>query len=119
MNNVQIRSALSVLKYLISAPEKDKQFIIQNLTRQEIKNICRLTSEALSSDINRSASDKNEIRKSQRLITKLAKAKTPTQIKSVKKKIVRVGGGVLSTILLALLGGVVSGVANKLTTKKW
>jgi hypothetical protein len=113
MNNGQLRSALTILKYLLRAPESDKTYIFSRLSSEEIKAICKLASVALSKDIERRPKDRALIKKHKDVVLSLAKSRTPRDYKKARGTIKRVGGGLISSILLSLLGGVISSAIAK------
>jgi hypothetical protein len=113
MNNSQLRSALTILKYMLRAPEADKKFIFQGLSNEEIKAICKLASVALSRNIKRRPKDKALIAKHQDVVLSLARSRSPKDYKKARGTIKRVGGGIISSILLSLLGGVISSAILK------
>jgi hypothetical protein len=113
MNNSQLRSALTILKYLLRAPESDKTYIFSKLSTEEIKAICKLTSVALSKDIKRKPKDKAVIKQNKEVVLSLARSRTPGDYKKAKRTIKRVGGGLISSILLSLLGGIISSAIVK------
>jgi hypothetical protein len=113
MNNTQLRSALTILKYLLRAPESDKNFIFARLSTEEIKAICKLASVALSKDIKRKPKDKALIKQNKEVVLSLARSRTPRDYKKARATINRVGGGLISSILLSLLGGVISSAIAK------
>jgi hypothetical protein len=113
MNNSQLRSALTILKYLLRAPEHDKKYIFDRLTSDEIKAICKLTSVALARNIKRKPKDKANINKHKDIVLSLGKARTRKDYAKAHATIKRAGGGIISSILLSLLGGVISSAIAK------
>jgi hypothetical protein len=108
MNNGQLRSALTILKYLLRAPESDKAFIFGKLSDEEIKAICKLASVALSRNLKRSPKDKALIAKNKEVVLTLGRARTRQDYKKARTTIKRAGGGIISSILLSLLGGAIT-----------
>jgi hypothetical protein len=113
MNNSQLRSALTILKYMLCAPESEKKFIFQSLSDDEIKGICKLASVALSRNVKRKPKHKALIAKHRGVVLSLARSRTPKDYKKARGTIKRVGGGIISSILLSLLGGVISSAILK------
>jgi hypothetical protein len=109
MNNGQLRSALTILKYMLRAPENDKKFIFDGLSIDEIKAICKLTSVALSRKIKRRPKDKAVLTKHKDIVLTLGRARTRGDYAKAQTTIKRAGGGIITSILLSLLGGAISG----------
>jgi hypothetical protein len=108
MNNAQLRSALTILRYMLRAPESDKTFIFSRLSDDEIKAICKLTSVALSRNVKRRPQDKAIIAKHKDVVLSLGKSRTRKDYQKARGTIKRVGGGIITSILLSLLGGAIS-----------
>jgi hypothetical protein len=98
---------------MLKAPEADKNFIFNGLSNDEIKAICKLASVALSREIKRKPKDKALIAKHKGVVLSLAKSRTAKDFKRARGTIKRVGGGIISSILLSLLGGVISSAILK------
>ncbi len=119
MNNGQLKSALVILRHLIRAPEGDKNYLLKNLSDGEIKNIGKLVSSSLKKKgVVRHPKQKGLIRKHRILLRKLTKARNSKEIKRVRKSFKKVGGGIITSILLSLVGSALSGAISGAIKKK-
>ena len=120
LNNSQLRSALAILRYLISAPASDRDYIVRNLKKSEIKSICKLVSTTLCrKDIKRKQNQKALIKKHSKVVRTWSEARKPKDFEKVGGHFKKIGGGIITSILLSLIGSAISGsVAGAVNKKK-
>jgi hypothetical protein len=108
MDDSQLRSAFTILKYLKDAPEADKQFIIHSLTPREIKSLCKLVCVGLNSDVKRKPKDRAIIKKHKKLVMKMMNAKNAKDFRKIGSSVSKTGGGFFLPLLLSLLGSIIT-----------
>ena len=112
MNNSQMRSAVSIIKRLIRATESEKSYIVEHLSGEEIKSLCSVVKN-LPRGVKRKPNEASLVKKYGAILGKLKRAKNKKDYKKVGAGISRVGGGIFTSLLVALLGGVLAGELTK------
>jgi hypothetical protein len=108
MDDKQLRSASTILKYLKDAPEADRQFILHSLTPNEIESLCKLVCVGLKSDVKRKPRDRAVIKKHKKLVLKMMNAKNTKDYKKVAGSASKMGAGFFLPLLLSLLGPIIT-----------
>jgi hypothetical protein len=108
MNDKQLRSAFTIIKYLKDAPEADRQFIIHSLTPDEIKSLCKLVCIGLKSDVKRKPKDRAVIKKHKKLVVKMMNAKNAKDYGKIAGSASKMGAGFFLPLLLSLLGPIIT-----------
>ena len=105
MNNSRLRSAIAIVKQLVAATDREKSYVVEHLSPEEIKSLCELVS-SLPRVVKRKPRQVALVKKHGGIVRKLRRAKNKKDYRKVGAGIKKIGGGIFTALLLSLLGEV-------------
>src|SRR6266436_1129956 len=106
MNNSRLRSAIAIVKQLVAATDREKSYVVEHLSPEEIKSLCELVSSIPRASVKRKPRQAALVKKHGGIVRKLRRAKNKKDYRKVGAGIKKIGGGIFTALLLSLLGEV-------------
>jgi len=106
MNNSRLRSAIAIVKQLVAATDREKSYVVEHLSPEEIKSLCELVSSLPRGAVKRKPRQAALVKKHGGIVRKLRRAKNKKDYRKVGAGIKKIGGGIFTALLLSLLGEV-------------